>query len=129
MNTQGIVDSKQITFLEETAGQLTGKEGYLVELGTAEGSVKILATVGNEIGTYEGRLDPASTQVTITPLGAQGTQRFVAGDAIAKGGTFIGAVGGKVVAGASGRILGRSITQGNTADNQRFVALSNVEKA
>ncbi|MBU98251.1 MAG: hypothetical protein CL429_04065 [Acidimicrobiaceae bacterium] len=125
-NTQGVTDSKLMTFTEETAGTLTGKEGFLVELGTAEGSVKLLATAGNEIGTYEGRLDPDSNQVTISLLGGVGSQRYVAGGVIAKGAFVKGAVGGKVVSATSGRLLGRSITQGNTADGQRFLALGDV---
>ena len=126
-NTTGVTNGPCVTFEEETAGQLTGKEGYLVELGTAENSVKILATAANAIGTVEGKLSPDSTAVNIRLLGSPGTARYVAGDAIAKGGTFIAAAGGKVVAGASGRILGKSLFQGNTADDQRFLALPLVE--
>lgn len=126
-NSTEIVDSICITFDEETPGQLDGKENYLVELGTAANTVKILATAGNEVGTYVGRLTKGSGPVTVRLLGSPGTARYVAGGAIAKGGTFKAAAGGKVVAAATGRLLGRSLEQSNTADNQVFKALPLVE--
>ena len=45
MNTTSITEGPYKTFTEETLAQLEGKEGYLVELGTAADSVKILATL------------------------------------------------------------------------------------
>jgi hypothetical protein len=126
-NSTGITEGPYVTYTEETAGQLDGKENYLVELGTAEGSVKILATAANAMGTFIGRVSPGSTQVNIRLLGGPGTARYVAGDAIAKGGKFVAAVGGKVVAGTTGRTLGSSEFQGNTADGQVFLAIPSVE--
>lgn len=127
MNTTGITEGVYKTFVEETANELDGKEGYLVELGTAADSVKILATAANAIGTVVGKLSPDSSHINIRLLGSPGSARFVAGDAIAKGGGFIAAAGGKVVAGSTGRLLGRSLYQGNTADGQVFEAIPSVE--
>jgi|DEB0MinimDraft_10_1074344.scaffolds.fasta_scaffold00046_2 hypothetical protein len=126
MNTTGVTEGPYITLKEETAGQLSGKEGYLVELGTAEDTCKILATAANAIGTYEGRLSADSEYVRIRLLGQPGTARFVANGVIAKGGKFIAAAGGKVApvgSAGSGIVLGRSLYQGNTADDQRFLAI------
>jgi hypothetical protein len=131
MNTTGVTEGPYLTFKEETEGQLDGKEGYLVELGTAAESVKILATVGNEIGTYEGRLSADSNYVRVRLLGTPGTARFVANGVIAKDGKFIAAAGGKVApvgSATSGIILGRSLYQGNTADDQRFLAMPSAQR-
>jgi hypothetical protein len=127
MNTTGITEGPYKTFQEETANQLDSKQHYLVELGTAKDSVKILATASNAIGTFQEKLSPDSASCNIRLLGSPGSTRYVAGDAIAKGGTFVAAAGGKVVAGTTGRILGRSLYQGNTADGQVFEALAYVE--
>jgi hypothetical protein len=118
------------TFAEEVANQLDGKEGYLVELGTAEGTVKLLATVGNEIGIVRGKLQPGHPDVAIRLLGKGGTANVVAGGVIAKGARVIGAVGGKVVtipASATSRALGRKLTHAASADNHVIQILDIVE--
>lgn len=128
MNTTGVTEGPYVTFKEETADQLKGKEGYLVELGTADGTVKILgARINNAIGTYEGRLAPGSKHVRVRLLGGPGTARYVATGTIAKGAKFKAAAGGKVIAASSGLLIGRSINQGNTAANERFLAIPIME--
>ena len=126
-NTTGVTEGVGVSFKEETAGQLNDKEGYLVEPGTDEGIVKLLVTPGNEIGTVEAKLSPDSPIVNIRLLGSPGTARYVAGDAIAKMGGFKAAAGGKVIAATTGRLLGKSLFQGNTQDGQRFLAIPLVE--
>tara|TARA_R110002126_G_scaffold7683_2_gene37397 strand:- start:3258 stop:3650 length:393 start_codon:yes stop_codon:yes gene_type:complete len=124
MNTTSITEGPYKTFTEETLAQLEGKEGYLVELGTAADSVKILATAANAIGTYVGKVAPGSSNVNVRLLGNPGTARFVTGGAVAKGGLFMAAAGGKVVAATSTNLaIGRSLYQGNTADGQVIEAL------
>ena len=123
------VEGNTKTFAEEVAGQLDGKEGYLVELGTAEGTVKILATVGNEIGVVRNKLQPGHPDVTIRLLGKSGTVNMVAGGAINKGAKVKAAIGGKVVAaGAGDRSLGTKLTHGAAADGHVIEVLDVIER-
>jgi hypothetical protein len=118
------------SFQEETLGDLDGKEGYLVEPGTAEGTVKLLVTPGNEIGVIQEKPDARSTEVSVALLGSGGVNRYVAGGVIAKGGRFKGAAGGKVVAAASNeRSIGKRLDQGNSADGDIFAGQDVVSGA
>lgn len=109
-------DSPYKTFTEETPGQLTGKEGYLVEL-TANGTVQLF-TSGLAIGVMHGKLQ-GSNDVNVRLLGKGGTVKVVQGGAITVATRVKGASGGKVVASATtaDRSLGIKIDPtGNGAD-------------
>lgn len=103
------------TAKEETTDALLDKEGYLVELGTADGTVK-LATSGNlAIGvlTEKRKGDP---HVTVRLLGKGGTVKVRAGGVIAKGANVGWGTGGKFVTMATGNTLGKKVCQGSSAD-------------
>lgn len=120
-------DSAYKTFTEETPGQLTGKEGYLVEL-TANGTVQLLTT-GLAIGVMHGKLQ-GSNDVNIRLLGKGGTVKVVQGAAITVATRVKGASGGKVVtADASSRAVGVKIEPtGNGADGDVTEILDVIEK-
>lgn len=101
MGAQTLIDGSTISFLEETAAELLGKEHFLVERGATAGTVKLLVTPGNEIGTVYA-YDNIGGAVTVRLLGAPGSAIFVQSGAIAHLGAFKGAVGGKVTAAAVG---------------------------
>lgn len=125
-------DEAYRTFLEETAAQLDGKEDYIVEIGTANNSVKLLtAAVGNAIGTFTKKLQAGAADLTVRMFGKGGTARVVAGGVIAQGAKVIGATGGKVVTlpATPGiyKVLGKKLTYGNSADNDRIEILDEPE--
>jgi len=100
------VDKHYRTFTEETAGQLTNKEGYAVEL-TANGTVQLF-TSGICIGFMHSKLQGAN-DVVIRLLAP--TYKVIAGGAIAIRGQVKGLTGGKVVAATTGsRALGIKIS-------------------
>jgi hypothetical protein len=107
MGQQLTLDGPYGTYQELTLGELTGKENHLVELGATEGTVKLLATPGKEIGTVF-EIDANTRDVKVRFLNAPGEQIFVQDGAIAALAGFAGAVGGKVTAltGATGPMIG-----------------------
>lgn len=117
------IEGNSRTFVEEVAGALDSKEFYLVELGAADNSVKLLtATVSNVIGVFENKLQAGEVDVNIRMLGKNGTFKVKMGGVAAQGDRLIGANGGKAVklpAGTPGlhRVIGRKLTYGNSADN------------
>lgn len=124
---QSFTDSPYKTFTEETAGQLTGKEGYLVEL-TANGTVQLL-TSGLAIGVMHTKLQGAN-DVTVRLLGKGGTVKVVQGGAVTVATRVKGASGGKVVtADANSRAVGVKISPtGNGADGDVCEIVDSVEK-
>lgn len=121
------LDAGLVSFEEENLGDLTGKEGYLVEPGTAEGTVKLLATAGNEIGAIHEKPDLQSKVVLVQLLNKEGTLKLRAGGVIAKGGRVKGAVGGKVVASTELGSIGKKLTQGNSADGDLIEVIGGRE--
>ncbi len=115
------------TFTEETPGQLTGKEGYLVEL-VSTGKVQLLAS-GLAIGVVHQKLEGAN-DVTIRLLGKGGTVKCVKGGAIAIGARVKGASGGKLTTTSSGdRSIGIIISPTTSgADGDVCEVLDIVEK-
>jgi len=110
------------TFVEEVAGALDSKEFYLVELGTADNSVKLLtASIGNVIGVFQNKLQAGELDVNIRLLGKNGTFKVKMGGVAAQGDKLIGATGGKAVKlpATPGRykVIGKKLTYGNSADN------------
>jgi hypothetical protein len=107
------------TFTEETPGQLTGKEGYLVEL-VSTGKVQLL-TSGLAIGVMHGKLE-GSEHVNIRLLGKGGT--------IAIGARVKGASGGKLTTTTTGdRSIGIIISPTtNGVDGDVCEVLDIVEK-
>lgn len=104
------------TFAEETTDALLDKEGFLVELGTAEGTVK-LATSGNlAIGVLQEKRE-GDSHVNVRLLGKGGTVKVKAGGVIAKGANVGWGTGGKIVTMATGNTLGKKLSQGSSADN------------
>lgn len=109
-------DSPYYTFAEETTDALLDKEGFLVELGTAAGTVK-LATSGNlAIGVIHQKRE-GDPHVNVRLLGKGGTVKVKAGGVIVKGANVGWGAGGKVVTLATGNTLGKSLSQGSSADN------------
>jgi hypothetical protein len=95
------------TFVEEVAGALTGKEGYLVELGST-GGVQLL-TSGIPIGVVEGKLQGDSA-VSVRLLGKGGTVKMIQSASVALGARLIGGSGGKVSTLTIGRSVGIKIS-------------------
>lgn len=128
--TTTYVDENTRTFAIETPGNLDGKQDYLVELGAAEDSVKLLVTPGNAIGTVRNILQAGHPQVAIRLLGKDGTLRVVQSAAIAKGALVKAAAGGTVVpaATAGDRVLGRKLSQGNGAVGEIIEIIDALEK-
>jgi hypothetical protein len=133
MSATTYTDGNIRTFAIETDGQLDGKQDYLVELGTAADSVKLLATAGNEIGVVRGHSGAGAKSCGVRLLGKDGTMRVIQSGAIAKGARVVadGAALGKVKAmpGTSGtyRTLGRKITQGSGSANEVIEIIDLVE--
>lgn len=119
-------DNVYKTFTEETPGELTGKEGYAVEL-TANGTVQ-LAQAALAIGFVYQKLQGAN-DVTIRLLAP--TAKVVQGGAIAIGARVKYAAGGKVVtgAGAGDRNIGIKISPtGAQADTNVCEIMTLLEK-
>lgn len=93
------LDGAYGSFREAVADALVGKEGYLVELVTAD-TVQLVATVGKEFGVID-FTDKTTGDVRVRFLNAPGIAKFVQGAAIAGGAKIKAAVGGKVVTAAS----------------------------
>lgn len=109
-------DTAYKAFKEATTDALLDKEGYLVELGTAEGTVQ-LATSGNlSIGVLHQKQE-GNPHVNVRLLGKGGTIKGVAGGSIAKGANVGWGTGGKFVTMATGNTLGKKIGHGTAANN------------
>lgn len=123
-------DGEYGSFIEETPGELTGKEDYLVEFGAADGTVKLLATVGQEIGTVA-LIDPATRAISVRFLNAGGLIKCVQSAAIAHKAQVMGVVGGKVAtATATNRVIGRKYAPaaGGGANNDRIGVLPDRDR-
>lgn len=113
---QTYTDGAYWTGAEETSGALTGKETYLVALGTAAGTVKLATSTADAIGVMHSKLE-GETSVSVRLLGKGGTVKMRAGGVIAKGASVKWGTGGKVVAASVGEpALGIKMTQGSSAD-------------
>ena len=124
-------DGAYKTFSEETLDALLDKEGYLVALGTNEGTVKIATSGDDVIGVLTDKTN-GSSQVTVRLLGKGGTVKVKAGGVIAKNARVIWATGGKVITQTlttgTYRTLGRKLTQGNSADGDVIELLDTIER-
>ncbi len=128
MGIEVYTDNGYRTFAEETPGQLTGKEGYLVELAST-GKVQLL-TSGLAIGVMHGKLE-GSEHVNIRLLGKGGTVKCVKGGAVTIGTRAKGASGGKIVAASTtgDRSIGIVISPtANGVDGDVCEVLDIVEK-
>lgn len=130
MGIEVYTDEAYRTFEEKTAGQLTGKEGYLVEL-TSDGKVELLDS-GIAIGVMHAKLE-GSNDVNIRLLGKGGTVKCVKGGAIAIGVRVKGVSGGKIAAvgsaGSGDRCIGIIISPTtNGADGDVCEVLDFIEK-
>lgn len=127
MSASTYTDSPYKAFTEETSGQLTGKEGYVVELAST-GNVQLF-TSGKAIGVMHAKLQ-GSNDVTIRLLGKGGTVKMVAGGAITVATRVKAASGGKVVASSTtgDRSLGLKISPtANGADLDVIEVLDVIE--
>lgn len=122
-------DGPLASFQEETLNDLAGKEGFFVEPGTAEGTVKLLATVGKEIGVVHQKPDARDKEVVVRLLGVGGIIRVKAGGVIAQNAKVLPAVGGKGVSSASGLTRGRKMGNGSSAVDDLIEVLSITEYA
>ena len=109
-------DTPYYAFAEETTDALLDKEFYLVELGTAQGTVKLATSAANAVGVLFQKQE-GNPHVNVRLLGKGGTVKMIAGGAIAKGARVTWATGGKLASATSGTLLGRKLTQGTSAAN------------
>ena len=116
------------SFEEENLLDLLDKEGFAVELGTAENTVKLATGPNTAIGVLFSRNTMESTEVTVRLFGCGGTYKAKAGGVIAKGARVKVANGGKVVASSStDRSVGLKRTQGSAADNDLIEVVDLLE--
>ena len=108
------------TYAEETLDALLDKEGFLVMLGTAEGTAKLATSGSASIGVVS-KKNPGDIAVQVTALGGATVVRGRAGGAIPKGSRVVWGTGGKFVVqpGTAGsyETLGTKVDQGTSADN------------
>jgi hypothetical protein len=125
---ESFVDGAYRTFTEETPGQLTGKEGYALEL-SANANVQ-LWTNGKQIGWMHTKLQ-GSNDVVVRLCGKGGTVKVVAGGAVALKDNVKPANGGKMVVAATGnRSTGIKISPAAaSADGDLMEILDVVETA
>lgn len=109
-------DTAYKSFKEETVDALLDKEFFLVELGTAEGTIKLATSANTAIGVLAQK-QKGNPHVTVRLLGKGGTVKVKAGGVIAKGANVGWAAGGKVVTLATGNTFGKKLSQGSSADN------------
>lgn len=116
------VDDVYRTFQEEVAGALDGKQHSLVECGTADNSVKLNTTVGNEIGVMfeklqpvTGRKDDVNVRLFAQPMKVVQNAAIAYGARVMADSTSVTRV--KAVPGTTGTYLsrGRKIGQGGGA--------------
>ena len=124
-------DSPYLSLQEVTLGDLSGKNGYLLELGSADNTVQLASGPDTAIGVMFEKFEKGDT-VSVRLLGKGGTVKVKAGGVIAKGGRVVWGTGGKVVAQPTTtgtyRTLGRSLTQGNSADGDVIEILDVIER-
>lgn len=118
------------TYAEETLDALLDKEGFLLMLGTAEGTVKLATSSEVAIGVLA-KKNPGDIAVQVTSLGSGVIARGRAGGAIAKGAKVVWATGGKfaAVSASAGtyKTLGIKVDQATNADNDFFEFLTEKE--
>lgn len=123
-------DGPTATFAEETTDALLNKEGFLLALGTAEGTVKLATSIDDAIGVLQDKRE-GDPHVNVRLLGKGGTVKVKAGGVIAKGARVKWGTGGKVVTvGASAgtyRTVGVKLSQGNSADGDVIEILDTIE--
>lgn len=124
------IDGNVRTFVIETPGQLDGKVDYLVELGTAPESVKLLATATNAFGAVRNLRQPGRGSVAVRLLGGGGTLRLVQSGPIARGGLVKAVAGGTVAAATTtgDRVVGRKISNGPGQAGEVIEVLDVIEK-
>src|SRR5450756_1053207 len=79
------VDGSYRTFQEEVAGALDGKQFNLVELGTADNTVKLNATLGHASGVMFDKMQKGTGRkddVTVRMFGNEGTIKVIQNAAI-----------------------------------------------
>lgn len=130
MSSIAYIDGNVRTFVIETPGQLDGKTDYLVELGTALESVKLLSAPTNAIGAVRNLREPGAGSVTVRLLGGGGTLRLVQSSAISRGALVKAAAGGTVVAAstAGDRVIGRKLSSGPGQAGEVIEVLDAIEK-
>lgn len=118
------------TYAEETLDALLDKEGFLLMLGTAEGTVKLATSSEVAIGVLA-KKNPGDIAVQVTSLGSGVIARGRAGGAIAKGAKVVWGTGGKLVAVSASagtyKTLGIKVDQATNADNDFFEFLTEKE--
>jgi hypothetical protein len=123
-------DTAYKSFKEETVDALLDKEGFLVTLGTAEGTVKLATSINDAMGVIKEK-QKGNPHVNIRLLGKGGTVKVKAGGVIAKGARVKWGTGGKVVTvGASAgtyRTIGTKLSHGNSADGDIIEILDTIE--
>lgn len=130
MSSIAYIDGNVRTFVIETPGQLDAKTDYLVELGTAPESVKLLITPTNAIGSVRNLRQPGLGSVAVRLLGGGGTLRLVQSGAISRGALVKAAAGGTVVAAATAgdRVIGRKLSSGPGQAGEVIEVLDSIEK-
>jgi len=118
--------------VEESVDALLDKEGFLVALGTAEGTVKLAANGDTAIGVLSEKRE-GDPHVTVRLLGKGGTVKVKAGGVIAKDARVVWGTGGKVItqpstSGTTQRTLGRKLSQGSSADGDIIEILDVIER-
>lgn len=123
-------DGPYMTFAEETTDALIDKEGYLLALGTAEGTVKLATSIDDAIGVLQDKRE-GDPHVNVRLLGKGGTVKVKAGGVIAKGARVKWGTGGKVVTigavAGTYRTVGVKLSQGNSADGDVIEILDTIE--
>lgn len=118
------------TFAEEALDALLDKEGLLVALGTAEGTIKLATSVDDAIGVLFAK-QKGNPHVNVRLLGKGGTVKVKAGGVIAKAARVIWGTGGKVItqptASGTYRTLGVKLSQGNSINNDVIEILDTIE--
>ena len=124
------IDGNVRTFVIETPGQLDGKVDYLVELGAASESVKLLTTANNALGAVRNLRQPGAGSVAVRLLGGGGTLRLVQSAAISRGALVKAVAGGTVAtAAATGdRVIGRKLSAGSGQAGEVIEVLDVIEK-
>jgi len=119
------------SFTEENLLDLKDKEGFLVELGAADGTVKLATSADKAIGVLFGRSSLETKEVAVRLLGKGGTVKVKAGGVIAKNARVTWGAGGKVVtqptAAGTYRTLGRKLGMGNSADGDIVEIIDVIE--
>lgn len=124
------IDGNVRTFVIDTPGQLNGKTDYLVELGVAPNSVKLLSVANNALGAVRSLRQPGAGSVAVRLLGGGGTLRLVQSAPITRGAFVKAAAGGTVVIAttAGDRVIGRKLSPGPGEPGEVIEVLDAIEK-